>query len=390
MADNPTDIVLRYHVRLDGLSNGVLADMAADIERALAKVIAEIERRGDDGTFTSARLAELRTELTAARTALRERIQNGVRDSLDAVLETSGRVIAQTAQSLSGSLSGASSGIPVVLDTIAVPVAAMAAVAGQPFDGFTWQRWGAKLAEDTLGRVESELRQAVALGEGIPDIRKRLEKTAGLSKQSAERLARTAINSTANRARVEGLRRFAGDLVKGWRYTSVLDGRTSDICRGLDGQVFRADDPKIPFPPRHPNCRGVLLPLSALDDKPAGERPAVRSTFTRKEEGREFRRRARDRVSEKQWKAMDEAERHKEIAKTRRVFRDHTVSRVPASTSYQVWLKRQPVSFQKEVLGPTRYRAFQRGLDVGQMATHDRKLSIAELRRLYPQEMAGL
>lgn len=63
---------------------------------------------------------------------------------------------------------------------------------------------------------------------------------------------------------------------------------------------------------------------------------------------------------------------------------------VPAGVTYQTWLGKQPPEFQEEVLGPTRYRAFKRGLDLGQMATYDRPLSIAELRRLYPEQMKGL
>lgn len=332
------DLVLRYHARLDGLASATLADMAADIDAALATVEASLRARlPGDAPFTYLRLEQLRTELTALRLALAGQIPAHINAALDAVIETAATVTRQTLAALD-------------FTTTTVPIGTLAAVKDRPFDGFTWTRWGAKLADDTLGRVESELRQAAALGEGIPAIRKRLATAGGLSKQSAERLARTAINAVGNRARVQAMRDIGGnDLLKGWRFSATLDARTSSMCRGLDGVVFAIDDPKTPFPPRHPNCRSVMLPEL------------------------------------KTWRELGIDE--DEVPETTRASMN---GQVAAGTTYQDWLRKQPEDFQREVLGPVRFTAFQRGLHLGSMATYDRPLTIAELRRLYPHEMKGL
>lgn len=242
------DLILRYHARLDGLANATLADMARDIDAAIATVEKAItSRQPADAPFTYARLVQLRIELTALRIALGSQLPGHISAALDAVIDTAATVTRSTLVTLDASF-------------VTVPVSMLAAVKDRPFDGFTWTRWGAKLADDTLGRVESDLRQAAALGEPIPAIRKRLATAGNLSKQSAERLARTALNAVGNRARVEAIRQMGDDVIKGWRFSATLDSRTSAMCAALDGKVFGKDDPNIPFPPRHPNCDPSCCP----------------------------------------------------------------------------------------------------------------------------------
>jgi len=50
------------------------------------------------------------------------------------------------------------------------------------------------------------------------------------------------------------------DIIKGYRFTAVLDSRTSDICQHHDGEIYPVDDPKF-IPPLHWNCRSVLVPV---------------------------------------------------------------------------------------------------------------------------------
>ena len=50
------------------------------------------------------------------------------------------------------------------------------------------------------------------------------------------------------------------EVIKGLRYTAVLDGRTTEICAHHDGTVYSADDKRF-VPPLHWNCRSVLVPV---------------------------------------------------------------------------------------------------------------------------------
>lgn len=50
--------------------------------------------------------------------------------------------------------------------------------------------------------------------------------------------------------------------IEEYEYCAVLDEKTSEICRSLNGQKFRVAQAKvgINFPPMHPNCRSFIVP----------------------------------------------------------------------------------------------------------------------------------
>lgn len=48
-----------------------------------------------------------------------------------------------------------------------------------------------------------------------------------------------------------------------YRWVSVIDGRTSAICRMRNGMIFEYG--KGPIPPAHPNCRSRIVPVSRGD-----------------------------------------------------------------------------------------------------------------------------
>lgn len=378
--DDADDLLLRYFARLDGFATGVLIDLVRSIGDALSTVESLIGGgRPEDAPFTIARHEAVRRELLTVHEALTMRIVDRIGQAVVVVLDTSASVVEAVAE-----------GTLRVGMGMTVPVERLAAVRDLPFDGRSWRQWGAKLADDTTARVESELRQASALGEAMPAIGKRIERVSGLSKTSAERLARTAVTSTANRAMAASMEALGGDAVVGWRFMATLDGRTSAICRGLDQRVFRKGDPSAPWPPRHPNCRSIMLPLTDLEDEPDGFRPFVRSDKALREMGPEYRRLAKERVGEDAWKRLSEAERREEIRVSRTAWQRENVGRVKASTSWPEWLAMQPEAFQREQLGPARFAAWKRGLPIGEMATYGRELTVAELRRLYPDKMRGL
>ena len=58
---------------------------------------------------------------------------------------------------------------------------------------------------------------------------------------------------------------------------ATLDGRTSEICRDMDGKVFGIKDYEVgtTAPPFHPNCRSTTVPY--FDDEfTEGEQRAAR------------------------------------------------------------------------------------------------------------------
>jgi SPP1 gp7 family putative phage head morphogenesis protein len=83
-----------------------------------------------------------------------------------------------------------------------------------------------------------------------------------LSEVSLERYSRTKHTEVMNRGRLETFQ--SSGVVAAYQYSAILDDRTSDICRGLDGKIFKAGSE--PVPPMHFNCRSVLIPITKYEE----------------------------------------------------------------------------------------------------------------------------
>jgi SPP1 gp7 family putative phage head morphogenesis protein len=59
------------------------------------------------------------------------------------------------------------------------------------------------------------------------------------------------------------------DSIFAYRYTAVLDNRTTDYCRSLDGRVLQKTDPNYPLitPPNHFGCRSFWTQISVDQSK---------------------------------------------------------------------------------------------------------------------------
>lgn len=375
--DAIVDAFLRHRLRLDGLAQWAAAEILSDILKALETVQTDLERAATEGRGTL-RLSMLTHELSGLRFALEEAVTGRVDAALSAILDTMPGLMREVAGHLEAG------GIAVRL--VNVPLEMLRQTLTEPFDGHSWQAWGARLADDTVSRVHSEARQSLALGEGIQPLRRRLERTTGLAKASAERLARTCVNDVANRASVVSLEQGFGDLITGWKFVATLDGRTSLQCASLDGTVWAKDDPNLRRPPLHPNCRSTLVPITDLTDTmPPGARPFVSDTRRRDERERDFRADAKERVGADDWKRMTEAQRRAEIRTERQRWQSENVGQVSGNLDFTSWLERQDESFQREYLGPARFEAYQRGLPLASMTSYHRPLSVTELRQFYQQ-----
>lgn len=58
------------------------------------------------------------------------------------------------------------------------------------------------------------------------------------------------------------------EFVQAMEYAAVLDSSTTEICRELNGKVYRTDSPEWDEirPPNHFNCRSVLIPVTTVDE----------------------------------------------------------------------------------------------------------------------------
>jgi SPP1 gp7 family putative phage head morphogenesis protein len=71
-------------------------------------------------------------------------------------------------------------------------------------------------------------------------------------------LIRTSINQVANAASQKAFEANQ-EITRRYKYVATLDGRTSAICRALDGTIHEYG--KGPVPPQHFNCRSATVPI---------------------------------------------------------------------------------------------------------------------------------
>ena len=86
--------------------------------------------------------------------------------------------------------------------------------------------------------------------------------TLGWPKHRIARLVRTETMRHLNNG--ELAETYSDEANVAWRYSAILDLRTSDICRQLHGKIIRRHHLHtcgLGSPPFHPHCRTIMLPI---------------------------------------------------------------------------------------------------------------------------------
>jgi SPP1 gp7 family putative phage head morphogenesis protein len=76
------------------------------------------------------------------------------------------------------------------------------------------------------------------------------------SRRNAETIARTGWQHVANTSRLATWNANS-DVVSGYEFLATLDGKTTQVCRSLDGRKFKLNEG--PIPPMHPRCRSTTI-----------------------------------------------------------------------------------------------------------------------------------
>src|SRR5207247_8843565 len=80
-----------------------------------------------------------------------------------------------------------------------------------------------------------------------------------------ETILRTNATESFNIGRLVTARNPAiRDFIRGMEYSAVIDSRTTEICRYLDGKVIPLDESELDrlAPPNHFSCRSILVPVT--------------------------------------------------------------------------------------------------------------------------------
>lgn len=136
---------------------------------------------------------------------------------------------------------------------------------------FSTRIWNSKTK--LIGEVHNELSKNLLTGADPQKAIDSLAKKMGTSKSNAGRLVMTEQAYFSSAAQKDC---FNNLDVEEYEIVATLDSHTSDICRSLDGKVFKMSDykPGVTAPPFHVYCRSTTAP-HFKDNFDAGER-AVR------------------------------------------------------------------------------------------------------------------
>ncbi len=253
--------------------------------------------------------------------------------------------------------------LPVVFGPKLPPTQTIRGVVfARPFQNKLLRGWLSTYQVGDRRRMMDQIRQGMLFDETPTQIGRRIFGTRALggtdgvreiTRRGAQTLAQTATSAISNATR-QNVYLANKRIIPRELYVATLDSRTTPVCQSLDGQEFKTGDG--PIPPIHMNCRSIRVPV--IDGRPLGKRPASQNF--------------KDRLGKLRGPA-----RRREVAKL--------VGRVPASTTYQQFLKGSDTAFQDNVLGRTRARLFRAGeFDVsGFVDNSGQRLT---LRQLYDEK----
>lgn len=348
------DATVRHAVYVERLKTGEVNQWAVFLKR-IDRDLRERLTRDDITAFSRTRLEKLLVEIDQ----ILKPIFDDYREQLSGnLLDLAEYEAAFEAKNLGATLQGFTAAEPTLKRLKAAiestPLSVRGADGGKLLAPFI-QDWTAVERK----RITGTIRQAYFEGATNQEILQRVRGTRknkfndgilATTNRNADAIVRTSIQHVANNARAQTWLENS-DIVSGYRWISVLDSRTTPICRTLDNQVYKVG--KGPIPPAHIRCR---------------------STTVAELGGEKF---------EKLVKQQTRASKF---------------GQVKGDQNYYEWLKDQPKSFQVDVLGKTRAELFRNGglsaerFRALQLDRNFKPLTLAEMRAREPLafERAGI
>lgn len=330
------DLVLRNRHFLDQFTNGVNKRLIEELQLA-QKDILERLTRGDLGRGARKHL----TSVAAEATDILQNSYGGFEDVILSGLSNAARTeywsIANAIRSQVG-LKKIAENAPLQ----GIPAQALKNILSDQIGGELLKKWVQKQFSDSDFQIRRVFSQGLIRGQGINKIASELKKQIEISSRGAEVLVRTSIMDVSNKA----LEQVYGDYPKyilKYRALATLDSRTCPVCAFHDGETHETMEAFNYRYPLHPSCRCLFTPVTKYEQDDT-TRPS---------------------------KVVDsEGNVH--------------LSNVSAKTSYADWFSRQNAEFQKDVLGPARYKIYQEGeLELKQFIKTDKILTLNELQDKY-------
>ena len=322
------------------------ADVFPDLLARLEARLASIKQRGvGSGWETTQRYKQLVEDmqdlLDDGATALRARTSRVLRQLAKVEVEWQIKTVRELVPK---------DAVAAVIPDKRINLTTVQAVVQQPIQGRVLGDWVQDLTDNTRKRVERQVGIGLASGETVQQIAQRVRGTKEANyrdgvleatRVEAQTVVRTAAAHVSTQARVATYEAMA-DVIEGVQWVATLDTSTCQVCGPLDGKVF--DVKELPPQPAHFNCRCTTVPVLMSIDK-IGKRKKVGA------------------VSDETRSAMD--------------------GDVPASVTYDEWIRNQSPEVQDEVFGPGRAKLYREGkVTTRDMVTRTgRSKTLDELRK---------
>ena len=299
--------------------------------------------------------------------------------------------------------------LPVKFELTRLPPTEIVSVVDLPFaggetDARTLLQWKSSIVQADFSRIEGAVQSGLLKGlttaailQTLAGTRKRkfADGVLGGTRRNVQAVLSAGVTHVHNA--VSG-RLFEKNpaVYRYLQWVSVLDGRTSVICRARDGKFAPIGKNKLPAnlprlipptarPPAHPNCRSTVVPV--FDSRGLagiiGERPFVRETAKDQYKKINFRQQAKDGAGSAAWRRMSAEQRQRMVDRVRDQWLQDRIGTVPADLTYDDWLRGQPIEFQNEVLGRRKAVLFRKGLKLDRFVdSTGRQLTTEQLREL--------
>ena len=108
-------------------------------------------------------------------------------------------------------------------------------------------------------KVQEQIVQATIQGKDLRQCIKELSETMEATREVTKRLINTEHAYACSQGDLKMYEEFGIDR---YEYVATLDSKTSNICRSLDGKVYKRNEAisGVNFPPMHPHCRSTTVP----------------------------------------------------------------------------------------------------------------------------------
>lgn len=359
------DFQIAQQIKWIRLQNRDAQEALKILNRVDAQLETALMRAGiGDAPFTLARLEALKAQITNLISVVHGQAAEVMMTNMGSAAEASGAVEEQLFRRT------LPAGLDVTMPNLGV---LQQAATLRPFNGAVMSEWTQELKANDLKRTWNTILDGITSGTDTPSLIRSLLGTKPLqykdgvrevSRRGMEALVRTSINHATNQGR-QMVWEANSDIIKGIRWVSTLDNRTTPICQQRDGHVGPVStldgwtppegadilDPPFARPPAHPNCRSTTVAVTKswrelgfnMDEMPAGTRAS-----------------------------MD--------------------GQVPANMTYFQWLAKQSDDVQKDILGPTRWDLWKnKGIqpdrfinDKGQLLTIKQITALKAVEKLPP------